>query len=231
MLFLLEIYLIEKFIENKKIRYLIGVFLISVIIANIHVATWPLLFVLVIPFIAEYVFALFAIDNVAKYRIKKEEKKLKKLKQKNENSKKIEKLENSIKLDKEFINSYKPREGGKITIKKNDNSKFLFLVIIVIFLGGLFTPTGNLPFTYFIKTSSSNAMSYINEHLPIVIASSLEFFVYIIFTVTCIGFIDSKMKLSDAFLLLGLYIMTIYSRRHLILLILLRSTYFNLYDK
>lgn len=74
-------------------------------------------------------------------------------------------------------------------------------------------------------------MNYINEHLPIVIASSMEFFVFIIITVTCIGFIDSKMKLSDAFLLLGLYIMAIYSRRHLILLILLRSTYISLYDK
>ncbi len=93
------------------------------------------------------------------------------------------------------------------------------------------TPIGKLPFTYFIKASYSNAMSYINEHLPIVVASSLEFFVFIIFTITCIGFIDSKMKLSDAFLLLGLYIMTFYSRRHLALLILLRITYSNLYDK
>lgn len=66
-------------------------------------------------------------------------------------------------------------------------------------------------------------MNYINEHLPTVIASSVEFVVFIIFTITCIGFIDSKMTLSEAFLLLGLYFMTIISRRHLILLILLGS--------
>ena len=148
MLFLLEVYLIEKFLENRKVRYLVCIFMISVIVANIHAATWPLLFILILPFIGEYIFALFAIDNVVKHRINKDEKKLESLKIKNDKPNKIEKLENSIKLDKEFINSYKPKEDGKIIIKKNDNSKFLFLIIIVIFIRRIFY--ANRKFTFYI---------------------------------------------------------------------------------
>lgn len=221
MLFLIEIYFIESFLENKKKRNIFGIFLISVIIANIHAAVWPFMFVLVVPYIAEYFFAIFAIDNVAKNRIKKDEKKLENLKAKNADESEIKKLEESIKFDENFIKNYKPRENRKIEIVKRDNAKFLFCVIIAIAIGGFLTPTGSLPFVYFIKASKSNVMSYINEHLPLVVASSMESIVVIILTITCIGFIDSKMKLSDAFLLLGLYIMMLYSRRHLILLILL----------
>ena len=80
-----------------------------------------------------------------------------------------------------------------------------------------------MPYTYAIKAYMGNATNYINEHLPLVIASSIESVIFIIFTITCIGFIDSKMTLSEAFLLLGLYFMAITSRRHLILLILFGS--------
>lgn len=224
MLFMIEINLIENFLRNKKIRNIVGIFLISVIIANSHVAVWPFMFVLVLPFLGEYLFSLFTLSNVVKRRIKSDESKLERLKTKKANSKKIEKMEKSINEDKEFLKNYKPKEGKKITITKNDNAKYLFLILIVIFIGGFLTPTGNLPFTYFIKAYYSNAMNYINEHIPIVVASSVEFVAFIIVTITCIGFIDSKITLSEAFLLLGLYFMTIVSRRHLVLLVLLGAS-------
>lgn len=152
MLFLLEIYFIERFLENKKIRYIVGIFLISVLIANIHSATWLLMFILVLPFLGEYIFSLYAIDNVTKNRIKRDEKKLEKLKSKNADLEKIKKLEESIKLDKEYVKSYKPKKDGKIIIKKNDNSKFLILVLIVIFIRRIFNSNRKIAFYIFYKS-------------------------------------------------------------------------------
>lgn len=149
MLFLLEIYFIERFLENKKIKYVIGIFLLSVIIANIHAAAWPLMFILVLPFLGEYIFSLYAIDNVTKNRIKRDEKKLEKLKSKKSDSEKIKKLEESIKLDKEYVKSYKPKVNGKIIIKKNDNAKFLILVLIIIFIRRILNSNRKITFYIF----------------------------------------------------------------------------------
>ena len=44
--FVLEIYFIEMFIKNKKKRYAFGLVVLSLLIANIHVAVWPFYFIL-----------------------------------------------------------------------------------------------------------------------------------------------------------------------------------------
>ena len=59
-LFILSLYFIEKFLENRKIRYGIGIVLISTLIANLHVAVWPFLFILFLPYIGEYLIAVLA---------------------------------------------------------------------------------------------------------------------------------------------------------------------------
>lgn len=181
------------------------------------------MFVLVLPYLGEYIFSLFAINNVTANSIKRNEKKIEKLKQTGGSEELIKELEASIEEDKVFLGNYKPREDTKITITRNDNAKYLILVLLIILIGGIFTPTGTMPFTYFIKTSHGNAMSYINEHMPLVVASSIEFVAATIIVITLIAFTDSKMRLSDAFLVVGLYFMTFISRRHLTLLILLTS--------
>lgn len=57
-LFVLEIYFIEKFLETKKKRYALGLIGIPIIIANIHVAVWYFYFILYLPYIAEYIITL-----------------------------------------------------------------------------------------------------------------------------------------------------------------------------
>ena len=84
-----------------------------------------MLIILVLPFFGEYIFSLFAIDNVAKGTVKRNERKLQKLKETNSDKEKIKKIEDSINFDKEFLKSYKKRENTKVTITKNDNSKAL----------------------------------------------------------------------------------------------------------
>ena len=59
-LFIWEIFFIEKFLQNKKMWYGIGLIIISILIANLHVATWPFFFVLFLPYIAENVIAVLA---------------------------------------------------------------------------------------------------------------------------------------------------------------------------
>ncbi len=55
-LFALTIYLLEKFINNPKKIYAVCLAFISLIIANLHCAVWPLFFILFLPYIAEYLF-------------------------------------------------------------------------------------------------------------------------------------------------------------------------------
>ena len=46
--------------KNKKIRYAVGLVIISTLIANLHAAVWPFIFVLFLPYIAEYILAITA---------------------------------------------------------------------------------------------------------------------------------------------------------------------------
>jgi len=60
-----------KFIENRKIIYGAILILISLLIANLHVATWPFFFVLFVPYLVEYFISLDIInfDLILKIKI------------------------------------------------------------------------------------------------------------------------------------------------------------------
>jgi len=63
-LFVLEIYFIERFLEVPKKRYVLGLISIPILIANLHVAVWWFYFILYLPYIAEYIFAKISkIEN------------------------------------------------------------------------------------------------------------------------------------------------------------------------
>ena len=74
-LFVFAIYFIEMFLKSKKIRYAIGLVLISTLIANLHCAVWLFLFVLFLPYIAEYFFAVIRDFINKKFRKNKTTKK------------------------------------------------------------------------------------------------------------------------------------------------------------
>ena len=67
-IYVIVVFLMEKFIHtsNKKIYYGTGIVLCSILIANLHVAVWPFLFVISLPYIAEYIIAL--LSDVIIYR-------------------------------------------------------------------------------------------------------------------------------------------------------------------
>ena len=57
-LFLLEIYMIEQLLVTGKKKYGILLFIICLLIANMHAAVWPLYFILMIPYLFEYLVAV-----------------------------------------------------------------------------------------------------------------------------------------------------------------------------
>lgn len=129
---------------------------------------------------------------------------------------------NKIKLknNNKLINFFK----NKILLDKNSRIKTLFLIMLLSLITGLFTPIGDTPYTYLIKTMLGNSQSYINEHQMMTWLDS-PFTIIIVGEMIFLTFI-SKVKLRDLFLVSGLALMSIVSVRHLSLLALLGTVCF-----
>ena len=68
-LFSLTVFFIERFLKNRKMGYAIGLILISLLIANLHVAVWPFYFVLFMPAIVEYLICVILdLDLILRIR-------------------------------------------------------------------------------------------------------------------------------------------------------------------
>ncbi len=218
-LFILSLYFIEKFLENRKIRYGIGIVLISTLIANLHVAVWPFLFILFLPYIGEYLIAVLA--DVIIYK-KVQERLLKiKIKYSSNNKETLEKFQKELdelqaKVSKIKIKRSKSIQNPyKIKITKNKNVKWLIVIMIICAFTGLLTPLGDTPYTYLVKTMQGNTTQNINEHLPMTIAEQPEVLCTIIIFLAVLTFTKIKIKLSDLFMIGGLAFLMLESRRQL----------------
>ena len=219
-LFVWVIYCIEMFLKNRKIRYVEGLVGISTLIANLHSAVWPFIFVLFLPYIAEYLIAIlaeFVIYRKLKIQILKLRIKLLTHSGKNVDRKRVleEKLRNitekneriKIKRTEELKNPY------KIKLNKNKNVKWLVLVMIICAFTGLLTPLGDTPYTYLYKTMQGNTTQNINEHLPMTIVDETEALSAIVLILAILTFSKTKIKLSDLFMIGGLCYLMLASRR------------------
>ena len=221
-LFVWIIYCIEMFLKNKKIRYAVGLVIISTLIANLHVAVWPFIFVLFLPYIAEYILAVIAEVTIYRkinikilnFRIQlltksgkhidkkiKLEERLKDIIAKNEKIK--------VKREEDLKNPY------KIKFIKNLNVKWLILVMIICAFTGLLTPLGDTPYTYLYKTMEGNTTQNINEHLPMTIIDETEALSAIVVILAILTFTKTKIKLSDLFMISGLCFLMLASRRQI----------------
>ena len=229
-LFIWEIFFIEKFIENRKIGYGIGLIIISILIANLHVAVWPFFFVLFLPYIAEYLLAVvsdFVIYKKAKIFILKY--KIKNATKKKIDSEKIEKLKtelsnleskvSKIKIKREEEN----RNPYKIVFERKDNVKFLIIIMIICAFAGLLTPIGDTPYTYLYKTMQGNTTKNISEHLPMTIINNTNAMCIVIILLAILIFTKTKIKLSDLLMISGLCYLMLSTRRQLSMLVLIGS--------
>ena len=228
-LFIWEMFCIEKFIENRKVGYGIVLIVISTLIANLHVATWPFFFVLFLPYIAEYLIAVIA-DVVIYGKINKLliNMKMKRAQKKNDldKLKKLQILLNKREEKNEKIKAKRDKEKEnpyKIKLSKNNNVKFLIIIMIICAFTGLLTPTGDTPYTYLYKTMQGNTTQNISEHLPMTLANSTETMCMLVIFLAILIFTKTKIKLSDLFMIAGLCYLMLATRRQLSMFVLICS--------
>lgn len=236
-LFALTILFIEQFLNTKKKRYAIGLIIIPILIANLHVAVWPFYFVLYLPYVVQYVMVLVSKSRLG-FRIRKrlKENKIKKLEKiqknpdiiKNESKKtknkisieeRIEKTKQEIvdlenRKNKSIENANRRKENPyKIVLEERPATKWLILILIICIFTGLLTPLGDTPYTYLAKTMEGNTTSNISEHLPLTLINNIGMIISIILVLALITFTDTKIRVSDLLMLGGLLLLAFISRR------------------
>ncbi len=243
-IFVLEILFIENFLSTKKKRYLVGIVLLSIALANIHVAVWPFFFVLFLPYIAEFILAWIVdkhlLIKLNKWYVRQQRKSLEKKQEKIENrqkegyEKQLEKIKTQLvgleqyakeqgeKAEKIETSSTRLREHPyKIKVEKNNAIKWLVLVMIICAFTGLLTPIGDTPYTYLIKTLQGNTTQSISEHIPLTLYNDKATMVVLALFLVILIFTDTKIKLRDLFMLAGLIFMAFMSRRQVSMLVLI----------
>ena len=241
-IFLLEVLFIEMFLSTKKKRYAIGLIILPIIIANVHSAVWPFYFILFLPYIGDYICNAFLINlDIYYYKFK-----IKRL------NKKIQKANNDVdlikdlnaKLIKVYANmsralDYKGKDDyitDKVQFEKNSNCKWLILIAIICGFTGLLTPIGDMPYTYLFRIMDGSTTKVINEHLPLTLANNVTFSILFGVTIALAIFAKVKLKLKDWFMIVGLMILALISRRqasmvYLIALIPISNMLAQLFEK
>lgn len=242
-LFSLTVYFIERYLETPKKRYVVGLLIIPILISNLHCAVFPFYFVLYLPYIAEEI--LVGIVNLdLDYKIIKLILKfIKKLpvKQsvKDRCDEKIARIPAVVEKKKA---KREERRKKPYKIKVNPNLTIISLTLIMILAGftGLMNPVnpkGSYLYTYL--TYQGNSTNSINEHLPVTLIESKEFVCALVLFLSILIFTDTKIKLSDLFMLGGLVILALMSRRQISMfaifcapiLVKLIAAMFEKYDK
>ena len=99
-------------------------------------------------------------------------------------------------------------------------------MIICIFTG-LLTPLGTTPYTYLIKTMQGNTTQNINEHLPMTLANDTPIMCTLALFLAILVFTKAKIKLSDLFMLGGLFYLMLRTKRQATMFVLMGSFIFN----
>ena len=217
-LFALTLYFIEMFLETHKKRYAVGLIIIPLIIANVHCAVFPFYFVLYLPYVAEFLWISFIDWDV--------DKKLQRLIYKiaikfckNDNIRL--KLEEKYNLIPEEISERRRKRGilrekpFRIKVTKNFFVIPLIIIMIVAAFTGILNPAGDGAYTYLYKTMKGNTTDSINEHQPMVLVHCEEFLFALCLFLAILIFTDTKIKLSDLFMLLGLTYLAFKTKRQI----------------
>ena len=244
----LIVLLIEKFLEKKKIRYAIEIILISIIIANVHAAIWPFIFILFLPYIGEYILNLnyiklyyAVIGKIHRLRLKGFEKR----KGDRRPEKSIERVKKRIEElpeEKERAQAYLEKRRNnpyRLKMVKEPAVKWLILLMVILFFTGLLTPIGDTPYTWTYNTLRGNSTESISEHLPLTLINNKPILIALTMLLAMLIFTDVKIRLRDLFFLGGLTLLMLMSRRQESMLLLFGSGAFtrlvadimNKYDK
>ena len=227
-LFVLQILFIELFLETKKKRYAIGLIIIPIIIANVHLAVWPFYFVLFLPYVVEYIITVIT-DSNCYYRlsIKWNKHRVKKLSLKNASQEKIDSITakiDGLQKDAEKANIRRDERRAnpyRLIVKKESAAKWLIVIMIICAFTGLLTPLGDTPYTYLVKTMQGNTTQNISEHLPLTLINNKNILAVFAMFLAILIFTDTKIKLRDFFMLAGLTLLSFISRRQVSIFVLM----------
>ena len=226
-LFILLVYNIERVLQERKLINGIALILIQLLIANLHVAVWPFTFVLYLPYVGEYLICEltdFILYHKARmHKLKQEQKQIEKdiakegekedlLYDREAVRKDIEELENRIERIK-AARENNLKNPYKIKMEKNNNARWLILIMIIAIFTGLATPLKTTPFTYTYLTIKSGETKSINEHLPMTLVDNAKIICTLVIIMGIVGFTNIKIRLPDLFMLGGLTYLMLASRR------------------
>ncbi len=224
---ILEVLFIERFLETGHKRYVVGLILDPILLANCHAALFPIYFVVFLPYIAEYILVLLKRENYYSLKINLLEKKIKKLKKVNESDKnytkkkkklarkeeKLAKYNEKLKIveEKKEIKRKCDKTPSKVILEYNKYSKWLILIFIICIFTGLLTPLKDIPYTYMIKSIQGNTMNFISEHQPVVLIYNVVLFAIFAVIVSLMFSNKTRIKVSSLFMLCGMCILALIS--------------------
>lgn len=200
--------------------------MIACLIANFHAAVFYVFFILMMPYLGEYL-VVFIRDSFfgAKMQVYFWERRLEKLCQTEQGQEKIEKAQEKLLQRRERLARKKERakkreeNAYKIKLIKRDTTKWLFLIAILCFAMGLLTPIGDEPYSHLLKLLSGNTTQSISEHQPLVLAEHTGAIISLIMLFGFLTFTKAKITLKDGFMLGGLLLLTFMARRQFSLLL------------
>ncbi len=225
-LFVVEILLVECFLDTKKKRYVIGLMLIAMLIANLHAAVFYFFFILLLPYIAEYyVIKLRDAHLIYRFRLYNLKYKINSLSKKNNQEEKLVKLQEKLVIIEEKFVRLKKRldereeKPYRIKLVRRDAAKWLILIFVLCFLMGLITPLGDEPYTHLFKLMSGTTTQSISEHLPLTLVNHMGAMTVIVMLIIILVFTDTKASIKDLCMIGGLLLLTFMSRRQFSMLV------------
>lgn len=210
---ILTILFIERFLENPKRRYMVGLVIVPIILANCHAALFPMYFVLYLPYIAAYIMSFLTREEILSKILKFKNKRLTKLEKKGK-IEKVEKIKTKIEKIQEKLETTKVEnktKTRKVIIERNENVKYLILLCIACIITGFITPLRDIPFTYTIKSLKGNTMNFISEHQAVALTKMPSLIVSFVVLAITLFSTKTKIKLQDLFMVIGMSILAIIS--------------------
>ena len=223
-LFIWEVYFIEKLLETNKKHYGFGILGITFLVVQLHCAVFPMIFVFAAPYVVEYLFVVLVDLNLDEKLFRLGVRILKKFTNSKE---KLEKLDNlidkslkneeskKIKREKQRKNPY------KVITSKNKAVITLIIFLVVALLIGFINPMGTGAFTYTYKIYQGNTTSSINEHLPLTLADNKAYAIMLSVIIISLVLFDVKVRLSDLFMLGGTIFLSFKARRQVSLVVIM----------
>lgn len=241
-LFVLEIFFIEKLLETNKKRYGAVLLLIALLITELHCAVFPMFFVFALPYLAEYIFVVLSdldLDELIFICIMKLLRKL------STSEKRKEKYTNAIEKTRKNIESRKIKREKrrknpyKVIVEKNPAMITLIIFLIIAIFIGFLNPMGLGAFTYTLKIYQGNTTYSINEHLALTLADNIGFAIMLVVMFAILILVDIKIRLKDLLMFAGTLFLAFKARRQVSLVVIMCmpilakfiASFFEKYDK